>query len=180
MDGRVRRVDARLPRDGHVLSRTACASVRQKAIRGGAQIFKAHIQVGNYDPNNPLLDDVWGLIDDAELPVVIHCGSGPQPGQFTGPRPIRTLLRRYPRLKLIIAHMGMPEYSEFLDLAEEFADVRLIPRLRAMGARILFGSDFPNIPYAYADALRGLIRLEVDDDWLRAVLYHNGAQLFSL
>ena len=171
----------------------------EDAIRGGAQIFKAHIQVGDYDPNHPLLDDVWGMVDDAHLPMVIHCGSGPRPGQFTGPGPIRRLLQGHPRLKLIIAHMGMPEYREFLDIAEEFKNVRLdttmvfmpfteeimpfptdeIPRLCALGDRILWGSDFPNIPYSYADALYALTRLDVDDDWLRAVLYHNGAQLFS-
>ncbi|EUA42940.1 amidohydrolase family protein [Mycobacterium xenopi 3993] len=28
----------------------------EKAIRGGTRVFKAHIQVGRYDPNDPLLD----------------------------------------------------------------------------------------------------------------------------
>src|ERR1700730_9217853 len=64
------------------------------AIRAGTRVFKAHLQVGDYDPNDPLLDDVWAMIDDAAVPVVIHCGSGPQPGRFTGPEPIRSLLPR--------------------------------------------------------------------------------------
>jgi hypothetical protein len=29
------------------------------AIAGGARVFKAHVQVGRYDPTDPLLDDVW-------------------------------------------------------------------------------------------------------------------------
>ena len=29
------------------------------AIGRGTRIFKAHIQVGDYDPADPLLDDVW-------------------------------------------------------------------------------------------------------------------------
>ena len=48
----------------------------EAAIAHGARVFKTHLQVGDYDPNHPLLDDVWGLIDDARIPVVIHCGSG--------------------------------------------------------------------------------------------------------
>jgi uncharacterized protein len=64
------------------------------AIRAGTRIFKVHLQVGDYDPNDPLLDGVWAMIDDAAVPVVIHCGSGPQPGRFTGPEPIRALLDR--------------------------------------------------------------------------------------
>lgn len=53
-------------------------------------------------------------------------------------------------------------------------------RLRELGDRILFGSDFPNIPYGYPDAMRSLTRLPgVDDDWLRAVFYENAATLFG-
>jgi predicted TIM-barrel fold metal-dependent hydrolase len=170
------------------------------AIAEGAQVFKAHIQVGGYEPNDPLLDSAWGVIEDAAIPVVIHCGSGPAPGEHTGPGPIRLLLQRYPRLRLIVAHMGMPEYVDFMDICESSADVRLdttmaftpfvdelmpfpssqLNRLRDLGDRILFGSDFPNIPYGYADAMRSLTRLPgVDDTWLRAVFYENAAALFS-
>jgi hypothetical protein len=170
------------------------------AIADGAQVFKAHVQVGRYQPNDPLLDPVWGAIEDSGTPVVIHCGSGPAPGEHTGPEPIRLLLQRYPRLRLIIAHMGMPEYADFMDICENSADVRLdttmaftpfvdelmpfpssqLNRLRDLGDRILFGSDFPNIPYSYADAMRSLTRLPgIDDAWLRGVFYENAAALFS-
>ncbi len=170
------------------------------AIAGGAQVFKAHVQVGRYQPNDPLLDPAWGAIEDAGIPVVIHCGSGPAPGEHTGPEPIRLLLQRFPRLRLIIAHMGMPEYVDFMDICESSSDVRLdttmaftpfvdelmpfpssqLNRLRDLGDRILFGSDFPNIPYSYADAMRSLTRLPgIDDAWLRGVFYENAAALFS-
>lgn len=172
-----------------------------EAIGRGARVFKAHVQVGRYDPSDPLLDAAWGVLADARVPVVIHCGSGPAPGEFTGPDPVRAVLRRHPRLRLIVAHLGMPEYSQFLDLCQQFDDVHLdttmaftafaeetmpfpaadYPRLRDVGDRILFGSDFPNIPYGYAEALTSVTRLDgVDDDWRRAVLYGNGARLFDL
>lgn len=171
------------------------------AIDGGARVFKAHVQVGAYDPLDPLLDDVWGVLADAEIPVVIHCGSGPAPGVHTGPDPIGAVLARHPRLRLIIAHMGMPEYSAFLDICEQYAGVHLdttmaftdfveqtMPfppadhaRLRDMGDRILFGSDFPNIPYGYLHAMSVLTALPgADDDWLRGVLHDNAARLFAL
>lgn len=170
------------------------------AIEGGARVFKAHVQVGRYQPNDPLLDPVWGAVEDARIPVVIHCGSGPAPGAHTGPEPIRHLLQRFPRLRLIIAHLGMPEYVEFMAICESSADVRLdttmaftpfvdelmpfpsslLDRLRDLGDRILFGSDFPNIPYSYADAMRSLTRLAgVDDAWLRGVFHDNAAALFG-
>jgi hypothetical protein len=55
-----------------------------------------------------------------------------------------------------------------------------ILRLRRLGGRILFGSDFPNIPHSYAQSIRALTGLDVDGDWLRGVLYHNAADLFDL
>ena len=171
-----------------------------QAIDVGARVFKAHVQVGGYDPADPLLDPVWGLLAERGVPVVAHCGSGPVAGAFTGPGPIGGVLARHPRLSLIVAHLGTPEYSEFLDLAERYPAVYLdttmnftdftegyapfprveLPRLAALGDRVLFGSDFPNIPYPYLDALGALGRLGLGDDWLRAVCYDNAAKLFGI
>jgi len=43
-----------------------------------------------------------------------------------------------------------------------------LTRLRQLGDRILFGSDFPNIPHDYVDAMRSITQLAgIDDDWPR-------------
>jgi len=138
-----------------------------EAIGAGARLVKAHLQVGGYDPRDDLLDPVWGLLAEARVPVVVHCGSGPTPGRYTGPGPMAEVLARHPRLTAIIAHLGAPEYAEFLDLAGRYAGVHLdttmaftdflnhlapfpaalLPQLAAAADRILLGSDFPNIPY---------------------------------
>ncbi|MFE7069390.1 amidohydrolase family protein [Streptomyces sp. NPDC057620] len=97
----------------------------RRALDDGARVFKAHVQVGAYDPADALLDPAWGVLAEAGTPVVIHCGSGPSPGKHTGPEPVGRVLARHPRLRLVIAHMGMPEYEDFLDLAERFGEVRL-------------------------------------------------------
>lgn len=65
-------------------------------LADGARVFKAHVQVGGYDPADALLDPVWGALAEAGVPVVIHCGSGPAPGKHTGPEPIARLLARHP------------------------------------------------------------------------------------
>lgn len=168
-------------------------------LAAGVQIFKVHIQVGDFDPNDPLLDPVWDLIEEARTPIVIHCGSGPAPGRFTGPERIQRLLARFPRLRLVVAHMGLPEYGEFLDLAERYDGVHLdttmaftdftngktpfpddqLPRLVDVGDRILFGSDYPNIPYPYPHGLEAVDRLDLGDDWVRGVLHDNAARLLG-
>ncbi len=171
-----------------------------EAIGAGARLFKAHLQVGGYDPRDELLGPVWALLAEARVPVVVHCGSGPMPGRFTGPGPMSEVLARHPRLVTIIAHLGAPEYGEFLGLAEHhqgvyldttmaFTDfleriapfpVELRPRLAEAGDRILLGTDFPNIPYSYLHQLQALARLDLGEPWLRAVCHDNAARLLGL
>jgi predicted TIM-barrel fold metal-dependent hydrolase len=168
-----------------------------RALEQGIRAFKAHVQVGAYDPNDPLLDPVWGVLADARVPVVCHCGSGPMPGAFTGPGPIGQVLARHPSLTLVVAHLGTPEYAGFLDLARRYPNVHLDttmaftdfveriapfpaelrPRLADLGDRIVLGSDYPNIPYPYARQIEALARLDLGDDWMSAVLHGNGARL---
>ena len=88
-----------------------------RRIEAGVEVFKVHVQVGAFDLRDPLLDPVWGLLAEAGTPVVVHAGSGPVPTQFTGPEPLRAVLARHPRLTAVVAHMGAPEYAEFLRLA---------------------------------------------------------------
>jgi uncharacterized protein len=171
------------------------------ALDRGARVFKLHVQVGGFDPGAPELDKVWGLLAETGTPIVVHAGSGPVPNGFTGPGPIGAVLRRHPRLALVIAHAGAPEYAEFLAMAERHEHVRLdttmaftdffddlapfppelLPRLRDLGlaGKVLLGSDYPNIPYPYAHQLESLRRLDLGDAWLRAVCWSNTRDLFG-
>lgn len=171
-----------------------------RAVEAGAQIVKVHVQVGAFDPRDPQLDATWGLLADVGLPVVIHCGSGPAPGAFTGPGPFGEVLARHPTLTAVIAHLGMPEYAAFLELARRYPRVHLDttmaftdfverrmpfppelrPALVDLQDRILLGSDFPNTPHPYSHQLEALVRLDLGDDWLRAVLHDNAARLLGL
>ena len=170
------------------------------ALERGARIFKSHVQVGAYDPRDPLLDGVWGQLADAGVPVIVHCGGGPTPGPFTGPGPFGEVLARHPTLTAVIAHLGMPEYAEFLDLARRYPRVHLdttmaltdfteammpfprdqLPALVELADRVVLGSDFPNTPHTFAHQIEALVRLDLGDDWLRAVLHDNGARLLQL
>lgn len=172
----------------------------REALDAGARLFKMHVQVGSYAPDDPLLDPAWAALQQARAPVVIHCGSGPIEGAFTGAGRVRRVLDRYPALVLVIAHAGMPEYDEFASIARDFENVHLdttmvatdfterfapLPAgssetLLALQDKVVLGSDFPNIPYPYAHQIEALARLGLGDDWMRSVLWHNGARLMGL
>jgi hypothetical protein len=172
------------------------------ALGRGARIFKLHLQVGGFDPGEELLAPVWGRLAEAGLPIVVHAGSGPVAAGYTGAGPIGAVLARHPTLRLVIAHLGAPEYADFLALAERYPNTALdttmaftrffeafgpfpralLPRLRDLGlaGKVALGSDFPNLPYPYADQLDVLAALDLGDDWLRAVCWTNGAALLGL
>ncbi len=171
----------------------------RRVLDAGAQVFKVHLQVSGYDPREAVLDPVWGLLAEAGVPVVVHAGSGPVANDYTGPGPIGDVLARHPRLVVVLAHLGAPEYDYFLDLAagyervcldttmaftEFFEDLAPFPRGRlpelkdlGLAGRVVLGTDFPNIPQPYAAQLTALAGLGLGDDWLRAVCWDNGAAL---
>jgi len=170
------------------------------AVEGGARCVKAHVQVGQYDPRDPLLEPAWGLLAEAGVPVVIHCGNGPVPGEFTGLKLFEQVLVRHPRLVAVLAHAGMPEFDEALRLAASYEAVfldttmvgtpfsqRMSPlpadwsaRLADLGDRVALGTDFPNIPYDYATQLRAIESWGLGDDFLRRVLHDTPARLLRL
>ena len=120
----------------------------------------------------------------------IHCSTGmgfargcrrarPHPlrvsatrGRFTGPGPIGEVLDRFPRLRVIVAHLGADGVRSVLDMVQARENTWLdttmaltdfmqqlrpfpvgrLAQLRALSrqGKVLFGSDFPNIPYPYA------------------------------
>jgi predicted TIM-barrel fold metal-dependent hydrolase len=168
----------------------------RRALEHGARIFKVHLQVGGFDPRAPELDEIWGLLAEAGVPVIVHASSVPVGSGFLGAEPIGAVLRRHPRLRVVIAHLGMPEYDPFFELAARYERValdttmaftdftqvrmpfpdRLRPALLDLGlaGKVVLGTDFPTIPYSYAHQLRALHRLDLGEDWLRAVCWHNG------
>jgi len=181
------------------------ASYVAELIEAGVRVFKVHSQVGGFHLDDPLLDEAWAAIADAGIPVVAHVGSGPVGTPYTGPAATTRLLRRHPTLRLVIAHLGAPEVADFLTIAEThehvhldtsmaltpfFADPHghgrggldadLVARLGALQDRVVYGSDFPTLPFRYADQLGWLAALELGDAWLRDVCWHNAARLLGI
>src|SRR5947209_3843115 len=123
------------------------------------------------------------MLAEAQIPVVTHCGDGPVPGPHTGVGPIGDVIAQHPRLRLVIAHAGMPRYEDFLAVAARYESVLLdttmaftdfvertmpfprarLPQLRDLGlaGRIVLGSDFPSIPYRYEHQIDALVRLNL-------------------
>ncbi|MET7991154.1 amidohydrolase family protein [Amycolatopsis sp. NPDC005232] len=182
----------------------AAASSVDATLRAGARCFKAHVQVGKYDPRDDLLKPVWGSLADAGVPVVVHCGHGPLRGDFTGLNVFAEVLERHPNLTAVLAHAAMPEFTSAFELMARFPRVHIdttmvgVPfaqkmsplppdwtdRLVEFADRVVLGTDFPNIPYSYATQLQAIAGWAADDrlgePFLRAVLHDTPAKLLSV
>lgn len=175
-------------------------NVVAQSLKRGARIFKVHVQVGGFSPLDPQLAPAWELIEASGAPVVIHCGSGPHCGEHTGPEPIRGLIKRYPGLVLIIAHAGLPEYREFAELAAVNPNVYLdttmvgtsymeqvapLPSgyadtMMGLSGKVVFGTDFPSIPYSYSHQIQVLKGMGLGSAWMTHVLWHTPRALLGL
>lgn len=156
------------------------------ALDAGARAVKAHVQVGGYDPRDPLLAPAWGLIADAGVPVIAHCGDGPIPGRHTGLEVFAEVLAAHPTLTVVLAHAGLPEYARAAELAARYPNVHLdttmvgtafteefapLPpdwsaRLVDVAHKVALGTDFPNIPYGYWEQLAVIAGWAAADDRL--------------
>jgi predicted TIM-barrel fold metal-dependent hydrolase len=174
------------------------------AVEAGARAVKVHVQVGGFDPRDPLLQPAWGFLAEAGVPAIVHCGNGPIPGAHTGLDVFGEVLAAHPRLPVVLAHAGMPDFAGALALVHRYERVHLdttmvgtpfslrmapLPvdwpaRLVDVADRVVLGTDFPNIPYAYAEQVKAIVGWAAADErlgpsFLRSVLHDAPARLLG-
>ncbi|QJY44832.1 amidohydrolase family protein [Pseudonocardia broussonetiae] len=175
------------------------------AVSAGARVVKVHVQVGSFDPRDPLLRPAWGLLAEAGVPAVVHCGHGPIPGAHTGLDVFGEVLAEHPTLPVVLAHAGMPDFAGALDLVGRHPRVHIdttmvgtaftqamtpLPddwasRLVDVADRVVYGSDFPNIPYGVHEQVAAVAGWAAADErlgapFLRAVLHDTPARLLGV
>ena len=167
----------------------------------GLRGVKLHCHVQAMGPDEPAMEDVYAACESRGLPLVMHAGREPSspaylrdPHAFCSADRVERVLREHPRLKLCVPHLGADEYDAYQGLLEQHANLWLDttmmvadyfpypppPRLLAVRPdRILYGTDFPNLPYAWD---RELVRMRrwVRDDMLERVLSGNARALFGI
>ena len=140
--------------------------------------FKFQPLVQAFDVNDPRLDYLWGACCEAGFPVLAHLGTAPMSCPWVGVAHLDRLLHRFPTLRLCVAHLGAFESDAFLARMDRFPDLFLDTAMIAVRTdlfdttfrgdadalarhadRIAFGSDWPDVPYPYQEALDSLARL---------------------
>ncbi len=107
------------------------------------------------------------------------------------------VLKQFPKVNFVLAHLGAPDTYEYLDLMESFpicfwtrqwdlpfnqkCPGPVEPKIFLdYSERILFGSDFPNVPHEYDFEVKEIERLQLPDEVLHRVFHSNAAKLMHI
>ncbi|MDB4965184.1 MAG: amidohydrolase family protein [Myxococcales bacterium] len=151
-------------------------AIIDEALALGLRGFKIHCHVQRMGPDDPRLDPVYARAAAAGVPVVIHAGRQPclagyglDIDKICSAGATRRALERHPTLKMVIPHLGDDEEGAYFALLDELPNLhldttmllgdyferRIDPALLERYAdRILYGTDFPNIPYEWDRELK--------------------------
>ncbi len=165
------------------------------AFDDGCIGLKVHEDVQQLALDDPRFTPVLALVAEREGFVLVHVGPVPWRSDTNdGPRRIAAVLARHPRLRIVVAHFGVPDSERyvalipthptlFLDTTMAFAHGSPMfagigaPLVEAAAANIVLGTDYPTMPYAYDAERRGLEALRLRESTLRAILGENARRL---
>lgn len=163
---------------------------------------KLHLHVLGRPLDDPSMRPILAACADEGRPVNVHAGTQPaSPGygldvtKICGLERTIRVLTEFPGLRLIIPHLGYDEteaYFELLDrypdlvldttmvLADHFPGVEIeIGLLERFSHRIMYGSDFPNIPYEHTREVRTILGLGLSEKALADILGRTAARVFG-
>jgi predicted TIM-barrel fold metal-dependent hydrolase len=87
--------------------------------------FKFHPFVQGFDPWDKRMDPLYAFLQEAERPVILHTGFEDYYGRAMPVYELEGLLRRYPRLPMVFAHMAFPNLEAVFSLLENYPDLYL-------------------------------------------------------
>jgi hypothetical protein len=97
--------------------------------------LKFHPMVQEFNPWDPRLAPVLRYLNERELPIYIHTGYDAWYGHEYDRTGLETMLARYRRMPVVLAHMGFPDLEWGFSLADRFPQVWL---------------DLTNVPGSFA------------------------------
>ena len=176
--------------------------ILEEAFDAGLGGMKLHAHVQCFDIDAPETRLLFDLCQAHRKPVVIHYGKEPRstayrcdPYEICDVRRLEQVLIDFPQLRVCVPHLGFSETQSYRQLLEKY-DTLWLDTTMVMGDyfplaepidlhtyrldRVMYGSDFPNIPYAWDRELKRLRDMRLDADRMERILGRNAAVFFGL
>lgn len=177
------------------------ADILAEAFALGLKGVKLHCHVQCFAPDAPQLHEVYEACARAGRPLVMHAGREPASPHYQcdvhalcSAASVERVLQAHPTLKLCVPHLGADEFDAYARLLERHDNLWLdttmalaryfpvsppLELLRVRPERILYGTDFPHLPYAWDRELRELLALGLPRHVEAGILGGNALRLYE-
>ncbi len=177
-------------------------AILQEAFDSGLAGLKLHAHVQCFDMNADHMNRLYEICRLNRKPIVMHVGREPKsasyrcdPYALCSAERLEDILKNFPDLKICVPHLGFDELAAYRRLSAQYDNLWLdttmvitdyfpvgekiaLDRYRA--DRVMYGSDFPNIPYAWDRELKALRAAGLSDEALEKICYRNAVDFFNL
>lgn len=181
----------------------AVGDIVRDAFDAGARGLKFHCPVQRCAPADPRIEPALLAAVEYDRPVTYHGGTAPmfEDSPHVGADRFAEVVDSYPELRVNCAHMGTYEVPAFLGMAREHdtvyldttfamsteagetmgfdpstvADATLID----LSDSIMYGSDFPNIPYPYRAERAQLLGRDLPTETYRDIFYRTATEFLG-
>ena len=172
------------------------------AFATGLGGLKLHAHVQCFAVDSPPMRRLYGVCQAAKKPVLVHAGREPNfpayrcdPHQLCGADRVERVLRDFADLKVCVPHLGFDETEAYRRLIDRYDNLWLDTTMAMAGYfpsaegidlgryrpdRVMYGSDFPNIPYAWDRELLRLRAQKLSAGSLAAILHGNAVEFYGL
>lgn len=176
--------------------------ILKEGFRLGLQGVKLHVHVQCFDMESPAMIEVYEVCAEHDMPLLMHVGREPKSSAYPcdpyflcEASKLLQVLKDFPTLRICVPHLGADEFDAYRDMLERFDNLWLDTTMMLGGYfpmqnipspselrwdRILFGSDFPNIPYAWDRELKAIAGMNLEPIVRDALLYRNAMEFFSI
>ncbi|MFC2062876.1 amidohydrolase family protein [Chloroflexota bacterium] len=185
------------------MKRSPAAEIEHK-LKWGARAVKLHPVAQKFHVNDREMWPIYQKCAETSLPIIFHCGKMmiKRMVNYAHPRLFHDVLKSFPTLMVVLAHMGGGFWEDATRLANAFpenvyldtaialsaapipdffrlSDDQAVAMIRQIGPhRIMFGSDFPWInPKPDIARIRGL---PLTDEEKRMILGENARAFFNI
>jgi predicted TIM-barrel fold metal-dependent hydrolase len=178
------------------------ADTLKEAFELGLSGVKLHSHVQCFDVSGKGMRVVYETCAAYNKPLLMHAGREAKrlaytcdPHLLCGADKVEQVLIAYPELKLCIPHMGADEFEAYQRMLNTYDNLWLdttmtlseylfpdyFPNLHDMRVdRIIYGTDFPSLPYAWDRELKRLCELDLPQNSKALILGRNAKNLFSI
>ena len=180
----------------------SAGQILAEAFENGLSGVKLHCHVQCFDMLGTAMHNIYRSCLESDKPLIMHVGREPKspayacdPYELCSAARLEQVIKEYPDLRVCVPHLGADEFDAYRRLLERYDNLWLdttmalanylpfanIPDLEQMRAdRLIFGSDFPNLPYAWDRELQRISHLNLSPQRLLKLLSQNAVEFYAI